>query len=173
MSGNINDTNPSKLGGGVPGFQPKLLGGGANGYSGSGMIGGGARGLSRILLRESYGRRNWLNKFLNVQTPLPLKSGTFRLTMNAGDILGTVNEAPLKGLPSSNQVNSILVSRQGVKADSVQHGKAAYSGNPKYVYDSSDFIKFKKLQAQLKSYNDKSYGGSNNGSYSFLNRVRH
>ena len=38
MAGNISDTNPSRLGGGVPGFQPKLLGGGANSKSGSGVL---------------------------------------------------------------------------------------------------------------------------------------
>lgn len=173
MAGNIKDTNPSKLGGGVPGAQPALLGGGGNGNSSSGMSGGGARGVSRILLREAFGRRNWLNKFLNTTDTLALKSGTFRMNMNAGDILGTVNQAPLKGLPNANQVNNIQVSRQGIKSDGVKSGQAAYSGNPKYVYDSSDYMRFKKLQAQLRNYNDSSYGGSNNGSYTFLNRVRH
>ena len=46
------------------------------------------------------------------------------------------------------------------------------SSNVKKVYDSSDYIRFKKLQAYNKTYNDKSFGGSNNGSYSFLNNLR-
>ena len=52
MSGFINDTNPSQLGGGVRGVQPRLLGGGANGGRGSssGMEGGSQRAI-RIELR--------------------------------------------------------------------------------------------------------------------------
>ena len=45
--------------------------------------------------------------------------------------------------------------------------------NNKTVSDSSDFIRYKKLGAKLRTYNDKSFGGSNNGSYTFLKRVRH
>ena len=37
-----------------------------------------------------------------------------------------------------------------------------YSGNPKYVHDGSDYIRFKKLQAVNRNYNDSSYGGSQN-----------
>ena len=50
------------------------------------------------------------------------------------------------------------------------------SCNVKYVYDSSDFIRFKKLQAKNRGYTngaDYSYGGANNGTTkSVLNRVR-
>ena len=44
--------------------------------------------------------------------------------------------------------------------------------NKEPVKDSSDFTKFKKLEAKNKTYNDSSFGGSNNGSFTFLNRVR-
>ena len=45
--------------------------------------------------------------------------------------------------------------------------------NNKTVSDSSDFIRYKKLGVKLRTYNDKSFGGSNNGSYTFIKRVRH
>ena len=47
-----------------------------------------------------------------------------------------------------------------------------FTGNPRFVYDGSDYTRYKKLKAKLNTYNDKSFGGSNNGSYSFLMRVR-
>ena len=34
-------------------------------------------------------------------------------------------------------------------------------GNPKFVYDSSDYIRFKKLSAKNLNYNDSSLGGDN------------
>ena len=52
-----------------------------------------------------------------------------------------------------------------------------WSGNQKYVYDSSDYIRFKKLQAKGRNYNDKSFGGPAKGQSSSelvaLGRVRH
>ena len=54
----------------------------------------------------------------------------------------------------------------------MQTGGSAFTGNPKFVYDGSDYTRFKKMKAKLKTYNDKSFGGSNNGAYTFLMRVR-
>lgn len=139
MSGYINDTNPSKLGGGVPGVQSMLL---------SGMEGGGQRSITRLQLRNSFGKSGWLKKAVN-NNNLPLVITPFRLAFNAGDINGTENEAPIPELPSANQLNS---KGDGVKND----GKAGYTGNPKYVYDSSDYVRFKKLQASNRNYNDSS-----------------
>ena len=44
--------------------------------------------------------------------------------------------------------------------------------NKEPVKDSSVYIKFKKQGAINQNYNDSSFGGSNNGSFTFLNRVR-
>ena len=43
----------------------------------------------------------------------------------------------------------------GVRRD----GEASYAGNPKHVYDASDFIRYKKLKTINQMYNDKSFGG--------------
>ena len=52
-------------------------------------------------------------------------------------------------------------------------GNATYSGNPKFVYDSSDFIIYKKIKAQGKTYNDKSFGGdTKQNQFTALARVR-
>ena len=51
---------------------------------------------------------------------------------------------------------------------------ALWSGNNKWVYDGSDYIKFKKLQAKNRNFNDVSWGGDrNNASQVALARVRH
>jgi hypothetical protein len=45
--------------------------------------------------------------------------------------------------------------------------------NVKYVYDSSDYIKFKKNQAQNRNYNDRSFGGNDySGSQSTIRHIR-
>jgi hypothetical protein len=50
---------------------------------------------------------------------------------------------------------------------------AQWTGNAKYVYDSSDYIRFKKLQANNRNYNNRSFGGDkSNASYVPLNAVR-
>ena len=48
------------------------------------------------------------------------------------------------------------------------------SGNPKYVYDSSMFSKYKRLADVNKTYDDSSFGGGNDASsvQSALRRVR-
>ena len=48
-----------------------------------------------------------------------------------------------------------------------------YSGNPKFVHAGSDYIRFKKLQAINKNFNDWTYGGANNSQAQHaINRVR-
>jgi hypothetical protein len=160
------------LGGNVRGYQPQLLGGGANSSSGSGMVGSNERGMSRTMLRKSFGRTNWLDhvtgkKNVNKSTP-------FRVAMNAGDINGTKNASPMKELKPPNQVNGVnaLMGRLYGIGDGVKHGGAAYSGNPNYVYDSSDYIRYKKLGAKLKTYNTISFGGPPKSSNPFLMAMR-
>ena len=46
--------------------------------------------------------------------------------------------------------------------------------NTKFVYDSSDYIKFKKLQTDNRSYGDYSFGGDkHNASYVPFKLARH
>lgn len=179
MSGYITDTNPSKLGGGIPGFQPTLLGGGANQNGGSGMVGGGERSTTRHIIRKSAGR--YSNLYRIGVVPNNFKTGLtpFRQGINAGDFAmaspnysGT-NQSPL--LPKINQINGIGPTMLNANSDGVQTiaNGAAFSGNPHYVYDSSDYTRFKQKVSIVKTYNDKSFGGSNNGSYSFIMNVRH
>ena len=77
-------------------------------------------------------------------------------------------------MPNANQLGGVGQLRSMVFGigDGTRNGSALYSGNPRYVYDSSDYTRFKKLASELKNYNDQSFGGSNNGSFTFLMNVR-
>lgn len=189
MSGFKGDKFPSILGQGLPGSQPLrllrsgtlqlnlagggLLGGGGGSKGSSGMVGGSARGEARIILRQAFGnsRRVWGSNGVGqgtspLNTPNPL-CGQFRAAYSAGDII-----TPLTGGgQAANQrygFISNLVSGNGAAWNTVNHGgihtgQATYVGNPKYVYDSSDFIKYKKIKALGKTYNDSSFGGDLTG----------
>jgi len=170
MSGFIGDNFPSVLGGGIPGAQPGLLGGGAGGRSGtSGMEGGGLRSLERLFLRRVYNHKVYPTLNLNAQSITP-----FRRFLNAGDPAGTINSAPSPILGSPNQLSgNSMVSRIHASQRGTNSGEAFYSGNPKYVYAGSDYVRFKKLNANNKTYNDLSFGGAGGSSVSqALNRVR-
>jgi len=167
MAGYLRDRFRSILGGGIPGAQPRggLLGGGAGVNGGTGMEGGGSRGTDRYILRRGLNNAYPANAII---TP-------FRASMNAGDIAGTVNSYPSALTPGSNQVTSSRIATQlhasfgGVN----NNGGANYSGNQRYVYDSSDYVRYKKLIAENKTYNDLSFGGDkSNGSYVARRHVR-
>jgi hypothetical protein len=175
MSGYIGDKMISRLGGGIPGAQPKggLLGGGAGSNGGTGMTGSSERGRDRVIIRQAFGNRRLptaTNNFPNsALTP-------FRRMMTAGDLNGTKNKAGDLRYGASNQVNNVRSSSNagwGVLAGSVKNGPAAFTGNPTYVYDSSDYIRFKKLQSKKLNYNDSSFGGDQNyASQTALSAVR-
>lgn len=172
MSGFTGDSFPSILGGGIPGAQPKggLLGGGSNGYGGgSGMEGGGQRATDRLVLRSVFGNTRFPNNPKLVITP-------FRRYFNAGDTAGSVNSYPSTSLgrPTNQVKGSSIVSRIQAQSNGVRNGgQALYTGNVRYVYDSSVYVKYKRLVAENRTYNDLSFGGDNaSAAQSALRRVR-
>ena len=175
MSGQIGAIFPSLLGGGIPGAQPPsgLIGGGGGSKGGSGMVGSSARGADRFIMREAFGNNRILP---SVSAPLILstaKTTPFRRAYNAGDTAGTYNDAPSPSLPGSNQVNGRVVSMLNIKSGGTRNdGAALFTGNPKFVYDGADYVRYKKIKAMNKTYNDSSFGGANNGAFVALNRVR-
>jgi len=165
------DIFPSRLGGGIPGAQPKggLLGGGAGSRGGgTGMEGGGERELERLTLRRMAGNTCFPGN-PEVITP-------FRRFFNAGDTAGSKNSASsaFLGRPIDQIGSSSMVSRLHARHDGVNNqGTAFYTGNQKYVYDSSNYVKFKKLQAISRNYNDSSFGGAGASTVKqVLSRVR-
>jgi len=177
MSGFAIDIFPSRLGGGIPGGQPPggLLGGGGGTAGGSGMEGGQPRGMDRIRLRRAFGN-NTVSGVNNSRQTINIRRITpFRMAFNAGDLNGTINSTPMASLPGANQANGRTNSRLNAWSGGVHNnGASAYSGNPKWVYDGSDYTRFKKLQAKNRNYNDSSFGGDqSNGSFVAWNRVKH
>ena len=99
----------------------------------------------------------------------------FRVVNNAGDLLlrqyytcggacQTFQSRPnLKGLKRHfGAIQNICDGSQVEPASCNQH----------YVYDSSDYIRYKKQDAVVKNYNDLSYGGSNNASQVAIKAIR-
>lgn len=124
--------------------------------------------MYRNVLRQAFGNAVYKKSDGNIIHGLKrgqAKTTPFRVVMNAGDINGTYNSpVDSKALPKpSNQVkvgNSSLSGWKGLAGsiDTVQNG-SFYSGNPKYVYDGADYVRFKKLQALNNNYNDPTFGG--------------
>ena len=165
-------STPKNLGGGIAGRQPALLGGAANSYSGTGMVGSSERSIERTVMRKAFG--NQYNSGLDSSPILypGAKTSPFRLAYSAGDPLGHANAAANKKYgPISNQININSLGGNKNLGDGIRdNGLSAYCGNPKKVYDSSDYIRYRKLRAVNKNYNDYSFGGDKHNSTQSIQR---
>lgn len=97
----------------------------------------------------------------------------FRAVNNLGDFLSRKNY--VCGGP--NQVNASKPGWKGHIGSIISQcdgtGVEGASCNPKFVADSSDYVRFRKLRAMNKNYNDNSFGGDqNNASYVNMMAVR-
>jgi len=77
------------------------------------------------------------------QTPIT----PFRAAMNAGDEAGSVNSGVLSYLYAPSQANGIGNMSKHFNPGGNSTGESAYTGNQNFVYDGSDYTRFKKLQA--------------------------
>ena len=182
MSGYIGDTNPSKLGKGIPGAT----------YSGTSMVSGkkikNLQVLERSRLRRAFGNSTQAliypvgqGSALLASSQGKAKTTPFRVAFNAGDPNGTVDKyTSTKYGRAPNQVTRGSLGRlsglklgDGVKQGSTTEG-AAWSGNVKFVYDSSDYTRYKNLRAHNRNYNDVNLAGGQKNStvFTVLNRVR-
>ena len=159
MSGFSRDTFRSILGGGVPGNQP--VGGG---YRDSAFEN--TRGVTRSVLRRSFG--NLYNDGLD-SSPLQIatrgesKCGSFRAATMAGDVLGSVNAATnVKYGVEHNTVGQNFASLNLNQGSINRNGNASYAGNPRHVYDTSDFVRYRRLKTINQTYNDLTFGGDQN-----------
>ena len=136
------------------------------------------RAIDRNVLREAFGNMVYKNKNgvkVNGLEYGKSKTTPFRTAMSAGDINGTVNiPVDKNALPKpSNPIHSKNISGLKLFSGSVQtkNNGSHYSGNPKYVYDGSDYTRFRKLQAMNRNYNDHTFGGDDhNASFVALNK---
>ena len=93
---------------------------------------------------------------------------------NAGDLLSRRNYS----CGGPNQVSnvrrrqSLAMFRGTLNSMCDTTDVPAASCNPRFVYDSSDYSKFKRQTAINKLYHDSSFGGSNRGHVSMLRHTR-
>jgi hypothetical protein len=125
--------------------------------------------LDRMIIRRMFPNTSKFNN-THVMTRTWATS-PFRVYFNAGDLLNRQYEPggpnQVKGSVGIGQYRNTLGG-----GDGVTKGNGA-SGNQHYVHDSSEYIKFKRLRAKLQNYNDISFGGSNNGAYTYILGIRH
>ena len=171
MSGFEPNVNTSVLGGGIPGSRRGA------GFANSSFCAEDA--LKRKILRKAFKTNN-----VNVPGgPVRSMAGPFRTAFNQGDVLSRSYQT----CGGPNQVNDVNSSKLRLKmggsvsrkdCQTLTNGVTPnevplYSGNQKYVSDSSLFTKFKSLSMINKTYNDKSFGGNDsNGSASNLRNIR-
>jgi len=150
---------------------PELGGGPYNGWSPQQTIGNEKSSeqimARRVLIKSwntSYASGTYNDKS-RIVTP-------FRAVNNLGDFLQRQNY--ICGGP--NQVNADKPGWKGRIGSIISNcdgtGVPSSTCNVKFVPDSSDYIKFKKLQAQNRNYNDLKNGGYQNSSYVALMAVR-
>ena len=169
--------NPSSLGSGIKGIAPPLLGGGAGVAGGSGPTGSSSRARNRFALRTAWNGAAAFGSVASNTGPRQIALTPFRAVNNAGDLLARKDYV----CGGSNQVNNIrrasnagwkgLAGHINSKCDNT--GVVGASCNPQFVYDSSDYSRYKKQRAINRNYNDSTFGGdAHNGSYVALMAVR-
>ncbi len=171
MSGFEPNVQTSVLGGGLPGGRR------GTGFSNTSFCSEDA--LKRKILRKAFKS----NKVHVPGTTIRSLAGPFRTAFNQGDVLSRTYQT----CGGPNQVNDVNSSKLRLKMGGSVGFKDCqtmtcgvtptevplYSGNQKYVPDSSLFTKFKGLSSINQNYNDKSFGGDDShSSYSFLLKVR-
>lgn len=156
----------------LPNLGGQNLGGGPfNGFSPVQTINNyktGEDALTRRVLRSAWNSRSIagpINGYGRVITP-------FRAVNNMGDFLGRVNY--VCGGPAM-----INASRPGYRRlirppqqSCDLTGVGGSSCNPKFVADSSDYVRFKRQSAVNRNYNDMKNGGYNNSAYVAIMAIR-
>jgi hypothetical protein len=161
-----------KLGGGLPGLMPQPL-----------IIHDNSEQFARtrFMLRDAWNTTSYSGSSNKKRITTP-----FRAVNNAGDLLSRQNyscggtcQTPqsrpgLNGLRQRFGSTSTLC-QPSVLWSALQVDPAIPSStcNVKWVYDGSDYIRFKKDQAVNKNYNDRSFGGNeSNGAQSAIRHIR-
>jgi hypothetical protein len=161
-----------KLGGGLPGLMPQQV---------QDQDKADQFARTRFLLRDAWNTTSYSGSSNPKRIVTP-----FRAVNNAGDLLSRQNyscggtcQTPqsrpgLNGLRQRFGSTSVLcqpsVLWSGLQVDPEIPSSTC---NVKWVYDGSDYIKFKKDQAVNRNYNDRSFGGNEyNASQSAYRHIR-
>lgn len=160
MSMNTSETSSAVLGGPYNGFSARQT---INNYKTA------EETMSRRVVRDAWNTKHTAAS-LNGQGR---RATPFRAVNSADDYLSRENYT-CGGSTLTNASKPGLKSRIGSIISACDTtGVAGSTTNPKFVADSSDYIKYKKQVSTNNNYNDLANGGDeSNGSYSFLMRVR-
>ena len=134
--------------------------------------------LNRKILRKAFKSNNIKTTSGNMVGRSRI--GPFRTSVHLGDVLSRKSQS----CGGTNQVNDTHVTRinlggslsnyscnvetLGVTPIEVPIG----SGNSKFISDSSSYTRFKTLSTTNLNYNDSTFGGGDNSTFTALNRVR-
>jgi hypothetical protein len=146
---------------------------------------GGEIAMKRKILRRTFRPDTvTFNKGTADEKIIKSTAGPFRSAMNLGDFLSRYYQS-CGGCNQVNGTNSRIIRPKMGGSVSNNSCNAEINGitpqqlplkggNTKYVADSSLYTHFKTLDSINRNYYDTSFGGDNsNGSYSFINAVRH
>ena len=154
------DLGGIKLGGGKQGSIPKPI---------QLVEKGSDAAMSRKVLVKSW-NTPYATQNVNGRKPV---STPFRLVNNSGDYLGRVRYNCGGANPAHTNVSGGKARFRSMFSNCDATGIPASSTNVKFVADSSEYTKFKKLGARNSQYNDISYGGDkSNASYVASQGVR-
>jgi hypothetical protein len=149
---NVNILNSGlRLGGGLRGFIPQMVQTTDNNADFAD---------TRFLLKEAWNTRQAKLAGRNISICTP-----FRAINNAGDVLSRPNYScggPCQTFQSRPGLYGLKPHFGAIQNGCDGTGIQPSSCNVKYVYDSSDYIRYTKQKAINKNYNDASYGGDNN-----------
>lgn len=152
----------SSLGGGLPGGMPNPLYN-TNNNSGFARI--------RFSLLNA-----WNTSYSSVFGSKQTATTPFRAINNAGDLLSRQNYScggPNQTFQSRPGMHGLKKGFGHIQSWCDNSGVPAAACNSKYVYDSSDYIRYAKQKAMNKNYNDKSYGGNDySGSQVAIRAIR-
>ena len=153
----------SKLGGGIPGFIPQAT---YNTNNNNEFID------TRFSLKQAWNTgyaMRMLNQDKAICTP-------FRAVNNAGDLLSRKYYScggPCQTFQSRPGMFGLKQHFGAIQNHCDGTGVPPSSCNIKYVYDSSDYIRYAKQKAVNKNYNDAAYGGNNySGAQSAIRAIR-
>ena len=153
------------------------LGGGVKGISPHPVSNGTLKGSSELETIRFTLRNAWNGSAASEKWGGHAPAATpFRVVNNAGDYFSRQNYTS----GGSNQVTSVKQSiasgwrglAGGVHANADGTGVPSATCNTKFVYDSSDYIRFRKQMAMNRNYNDAGFGGANNAAQSAIRAIR-
>lgn len=154
-----------KLGGGIPGFIPQAVYTTNNNSEFTD---------TRFLLKNAW-NNNYARVVNNSENKIAICT-PFRAVNNSGDLLSRQNYTcggPCQTFQSRPGMFGLKHRFGAIQNICDGTGIQPSSCNVKYVYDSSDYIRYSKEKAINKNYNDASYGGNNySGSQSAWRAIR-